>query len=71
MDIVDVLVLVGMGEVAAADGVAERVYFAGPSGSDAGPSGCQREAADAITNGSVRDGGQQGGTHAALAMARW
>jgi hypothetical protein len=52
-DIVDVQVLVGVGKMAAADGVAERVYLAGPGGADAGAPGRQREAADAVAQGPV------------------
>ncbi|NKI90161.1 hypothetical protein HBN54_002761 [Hymenobacter sp. 1B] len=65
VDIVDVQVLVGVGKVLAADGVAEWVYLAGPGGADADAPGGQGEAANAVAKGSV---GKDGRTHAA---ARW
>ena len=56
VDIVDGAVLMGTGEVAAADGVAKRVRLAGPDGADAGFAGSQCKAADAIAKGTVGEG---------------
>ena len=55
-DYLDVQALVGVGKVAAADGVAERVCLAGPGGADAGPLGREGKATDAVAKGSVREG---------------
>ncbi|MDO7848677.1 hypothetical protein Q5H92_20090 [Hymenobacter sp. M29] len=65
VDIVDVQVLVGVGEMLATNRVAERVYLAGPGGVDAGALRGQGEATNAVAKGSVRKGSR---THAA---ARW
>jgi hypothetical protein len=67
LHMVDVMVLVCMREVLAADCVAERVYLAGPGGADAGPLRCECKAADSVEQRAV---GQA--AHAAWAWAaRW
>lgn len=53
LDMVDVVVLVGVGKVLAADGVAERVYLASPGGADAGPLRCESKAGNAVEQSTV------------------
>ena len=60
--------LLGVGKVAAAHGVAERVDFYRPGGADAGALRGQREAADAVAQGTMGQGAGGWATHAA---ARW
>lgn len=56
VDIVNVEVLVGVGKMPAADGVAERVVLDRPAGMDTGLMGRQRKAADAVEQGPVGEG---------------
>lgn len=48
LHMVDVVVLVSIGKVLAADSITEWVYLASPGGADAGPLRCEGKAGDAV-----------------------